>query len=334
MRTLRLYKRNDLRLCEEEAPTPRGGEVLLRVAAVGICGSDLHWLEEGSIGDVHLTKPLILGHEFAATIASGHQKGLRVAVDPSIPCGSCRYCAEGNTNLCVALRFAGQGTEDGALRAYMAWPAGRLHPLPDSMSDEEGALLEPLGIALHAADLGHLSRGRRVGIFGCGPIGLLIQRVCLAEGAVVVVAADPIATRREAARRSGAAFVLDPDAVNYPQDLAEACAEGLDITFEASNDHHAIQAAVDAARPGGRVVITGIPSDDTILLRASSVRRKGLTLLLTRRMREVYDRSLHLVESGQIDLLDLVTHRYDLAEFDTAFNIALERKGLKIILKP
>ena len=335
MQVLRLHSTDGLRLHDEPVPSPSEGEELLRITAVGICGSDLHWLEEGSIGDAVLGSPLVLGHEFAAVVASGKREGLRVAVDPSIPCGQCRYCRDGNTNLCSGLRFAGHGSEDGALRTFMAWPARRLHAIPDSFSDEAGALLEPLGVAIHAVDLGKIKDGSRVGIFGCGPIGLLIAQVAIARGAKIVLATEPVAIRREAALLFGAAIALDPKAKGFPEELRRASApDGLDVAFEASNDSRAVQDAVDAVRPGGRVVVTGIPSDDRILLQASTVRRKGLTLLLTRRMREVYDRAIDLVARRKVDLDGLVTHRFDLSAFPEAFDTAQRRTGHKVIIKP
>ena len=335
MQTLRLHKTGDLRLHEEPVPSPGEGEELLRVTAVGICGSDLHWLDEGGIGDAFVERPLVLGHEFAGIVASGRREGERVAVDPSIPCGTCRFCLAGNTNLCSRLRFAGHGDEDGALRTLMAWPTRGFHPLPDTITDEEGALLEPLGVAVHANDLGKTAAGSRVGIFGCGPIGILIQQVASARGAEVVVAADPVPLRRNSARYYGALNTLDPGDADYDSQLESTCRpNGLDIAFEASNDGRAIQSAVDAARPGAKVVITGIPSDDKILLQASTVRRKGLTLLLTRRMREVYDRTMELVRHGRVDLTGLITHRYVLSEYQEAFDVARRRAGQKVILKP
>ena len=130
------------RLGTEPVPEPGPDEVLVRVTTVGICGSDLHWLEEGSIGDAQVTKPLVLGHEFAGVVASSESSlsRFRVAVDPAIPCMKCEFCLGGNPNLCSDLHFAGHGLDDGALREYMAWPERCLHPLPDSISDEEGAL--------------------------------------------------------------------------------------------------------------------------------------------------------------------------------------------------
>lgn len=335
VKALRLHSTRNLRLHDEADPHPVGGEELVRVSAVGICGSDIHWLEEGGIGDAQIDRPLVLGHEFSGVVADGPRAGLRVAVDPAIPCGSCRFCSEGNTNFCIHLRFAGHGEQDGALRTLLSWPSSRLHPIPDTLSDDEGALLEPLGVAIHAVDLGKIKAGAQVGIFGCGPIGLLIQQVAVARGATVAVATDPISHRREAARGYGAELVLDPSKDDFQFELQRLhTTPGLDVTFEASNNAAGIRDAVEAVRAGGRVVVTGIPTDDQIQLRASTARRKGLTMLLTRRMREVYPRAIQLARSGAVDLKGLVTHRYPLDQYSEAFEAARARIGHKVIIHP
>ena len=195
MKVIRLHAPNDLRQHEELKPRPGLGEVLVHVRAVGICGSDLHWFGEAGIGDARLQKPLVLGHEFSGVIATGAQKGLRVAVDPAIPCRECEFCLQGNPNLCTSLRFAGHGQDDGALREYIAWPATRLFPLPDSISDADGAMLEPLGVAIHAVDLGKIKVGMTIGVFGAGPIGLLIAQLARLAGAQAVYATDILAHR-------------------------------------------------------------------------------------------------------------------------------------------
>src|SRR6185436_9397610 len=204
MKVARLHATGDLRLHTEPDPTPGPGEILLRVTAVGVCGSDLHWFTEAGIGDARLNRPLVLGHEFAGVIESGERRGQRVAVDPAVPCEQCEFCREGNPNLCSALHFAGHDVDDGALREYLAWPARCLHPLPDSLSDSDGALLEPLGVAIHAVDLSHLKPGMAVGVFGCGPIGLLILQLARVAGATQLIATDKLPQRLEAARAFGA----------------------------------------------------------------------------------------------------------------------------------
>ena len=213
MRAARLHAVGDLRVADEPTPDAGSGMSLVRVTAVGICGSDLHWWDEGAIGDAKLTRPLVLGHEGAGVIADGPRRGERVAIDPAIPCEECRACRDGYRNLCYRIKFSGHGETDGMLREVMAWPTALLYPLPDRVSDAEGAMLEPLGVAIHSADLGHLPFGGTASVIGCGPIGLLLIAVLKAAGASSVLAVEPLAHRREAAARLGADQVFDSAAV-------------------------------------------------------------------------------------------------------------------------
>src|SRR5215468_10796774 len=209
MRAARLYGSGDLRVREEPAPQAAASQSLVRVTAVGICGSDLHWYSEGAIGDATIARPVVPGHEGAGEIADGPRRGERVAIDPAIPCEQCRACRDGYRNLCYDIVFSGHGETDGMLREVMAWPSALLHPLPDRVSDADGAMLEPLGVAIHSADLGHLPLAGTASVIGCGPIGLLLVGVLKAAGATSVLAVEPLAHRREAAARMGADQVCD-----------------------------------------------------------------------------------------------------------------------------
>jgi L-iditol 2-dehydrogenase len=257
-----------------------------------------------------------------------------VAIDPAIPCGACRSCLEGHRNLCTAIVFAGHGGQDGLMREFVPWPSSRLHRLPDQLSDAEGALLEPLGVAIHALDLGHLRIGGTAAVVGCGPIGLLLVQLLRSAGAVPVVAFDPLPHRRDAASRYGAGAALDPAAPDGVAALRELASGGVDTAFEIAGTDEAVQLAMAAARPGGRVVLAGIPGDDWTRFRASVARRKGLTIAMARRMNEVYPRAMSLAVNGQVDLGPLVTHRFPLAAAPEAFQLAAQRRGLKVIVEP
>jgi L-iditol 2-dehydrogenase len=315
MKSLRLHGHGDLCLHEEPAPTPGAGEALVRVNAVGICGSDLHWFGEAGIGDARLEKPLVLGHEFAGVTESGRL----VAVDPAIPCHVCEFCEQGNPNLCLNLRFAGHGTEDGALREIIAWPSDCLYPLPDSLSDADGVMLEPLGVALHAVDLGKLRLGMTVGVFGCGPIGLLILQLARLAGAAGMYVTEPLPHRLEVARRLGA--------------REWTSGQMVDVAFEVAGENEAVETAIAAVKPGGRVILVGIPASDRTSFSASVARRKGLTIKLARRMKFTYPRAIQLVESGLVDVRSLVTHRFPFEQAAEAFAVAERREGLKVIVE-
>jgi L-iditol 2-dehydrogenase len=332
MKTLRLHGKKDLRLHDEPRPTPGPGEALVRVTAVGLCGSDVHWYAEASIGDARLERPLVLGHEFAGVVESS---GQRVAVDPAVPCGACEFCIEGNPNLCTALRFAGHAMDDGALRETMTWPAHCLHPLPDALSDADGAMLEALGVAIHAVDLGRLKLGTTVGVFGCGPIGLLVLQLARVAGATQVFATEKLPHRIEAARALGATAVFwASDGQEADDVLVATGGRGVDVAFEVAGENEAVEAAIAATRRGGRVILVGIPPDDRTSFAASVARRRGLTIKLSRRMKHVYPRAIRLVESGLVDVRSLVTHLFPLDKAEEAFTLAQRRAGIKVIIEP
>ncbi|HEY7049611.1 MAG TPA: alcohol dehydrogenase catalytic domain-containing protein [Jatrophihabitantaceae bacterium] len=333
MRVARLHGAGVIEVHDEPLPVPVAGEAVVRVGAVGVCGSDLHWFTEGAIGDATLTRPLVLGHEMAGVIADGPRAGQRVAIDPAVPCFACRACRAGHPNLCERLVFAGHGSTDGGLREYLAWPAHRLHPLPDSMDEADGALLEPLGVAVHALDLGHLRLASTVAVVGCGPIGLLAVQLALRSGASTVVAVEPLVHRRLLAAALGATHAVTPDDA-IPTVSAATENWGVDVAIELAGTDAAVTTAIDLVRPGGRVVLGGIPDGDRTSFSASAARRKGLTLLLVRRMKEVYERAITLVDTGAVDVRGLVSERRSLDDAADALKQAATRAGIKTVIVP
>ena len=328
MTAVRLYGPSDLRV--ERVPTPgppAPGEVLLRVTVTGVCGSDLHPYETGSIGSTTLEEPLVLGHEFAGVVeAVGEgvtqvQVGVRVAVDPLISCGHCDMCIRGNPNLCRQQSFCGLAPQDGSLCQWVRVPARNCFPVPDSMSDASAAMLEPLGIALHATDLARIRVGSSVAIFGVGPIGLCLVQTAKIAGADPIYIAEPHAWRRDLACHYGAQPL--------PSNVE------VDIAIEAAWAKESVQQAMDAVRPGGTVVLVGIPFEDHVEFKHSTARRKGLTILMCRRMKHVYPRTMRLVESGQVDLEGMITHRYGLEQVPEAFalNAKYEENVVKTIIE-
>lgn len=333
MQVARIHGAGDLRLHEEPTPVPGPGEALVRVTAVGVCGSDVHWWREGVIGRDRIITPLVLGHECAGVVESGARRGERVAIDPACPCGRCEFCEAGSPNLCSALRFAGHAPVDGAMRRFIAWPESSLVPLPDTMSDIEGALLEPLGVGLYAVDLGGVGPGSSVGVFGCGPIGLSVIQVARAAGATRIYAADlsDVPHRLEAARRFGAT-TFEADGREAEAVLAATGGRGVDVAFEAAGEPAAVESAVSAAKRGGRAILIGIASEDRITFTASTARWKDLTIRVVNRMKHTYPRAIDLVQSKRVDVCSLVTHRFPLSEVERAFSVALKREGLKVVV--
>ncbi len=336
MRVARLHAAGDLRLTDEPDPVPGPGESLVRVSAVGLCGSDLHWWTEGAIGDAVLTRPVVPGHEFGGVVIGGELDGRLVAVDPAIPCGGCEQCLEGNRNLCPRVKFAGHASLDGPMRELITWPTDRMYPLPDGFTGADAAVLEPLGVALHAVDLAHLRPAATVAVVGLGPIGLLALQVARASGATRVVGVDPLAHRAAAALRYGAASVA------APAELATASARAdllgghgeADVVIETAGTDDAVALCVRLARPGARVMLAGIPDHDRTAFPAGEARRKGLTLVMVRRMKETYPRAIALVRQGLVDVRSLVTATYPLDEAAAAFAAGAARGGLKVVVEP
>ena len=206
------------------------------------------------------------------------------------------------------------------MHEFMAWLRRCLIPLPDVLSDDEAAMLEPLGVALHAVDLGKLRFGMRVGIFGCRPIGLLVLQLAHFAGAADVFVAEPLAHRLEAAHTFGA------------RDWKPA--QEVDVGFECAGEDDSVADTLQAVKPGGQVVLIGIPKDDRTVLPASIARRKGLTIKLSRRMKFAYPRAIALVEHGLVDVRSLVTHHFPLEQTGEAFELAAKRVGIKVMVVP
>lgn len=330
MRSVRLHGTGDLQLHEEDVPMVGTGEKLVRVKSVGVCGSDLHWFGEGGIGDAKLDRPLVLGHEMAGVTSDGQ----RVAIDPAVPCGHCEFCEHGHPNLCSNLIFAGHGNTDGSLRECMAWSNKSLFPIPDSLSFEDGAMLEPLGVAMHTVDLGKVKPGMSVGVFGCGPIGLLVIQMAKLSGASNLIATDKLPHRVDAAKALGAshAFLAD-EGRELGEIRAATSGRGVDVAFDAAGTPDAVEMAFAAVSVGGKVVLAGIPDEDRTTFTASGARRKGLTIKLVRRMKHTYPRAIELVSKGLVDVRSLVTHRFPLEQAAEAFRVAERREGLKIIIE-
>jgi len=330
MKSVRLHGTGNLQIHEEPVPVAGMGEKLVRIKSVGVCGSDLHWFSEGSIGDAKLEHPLVLGHEFAGVTEDGQ----RVAIDPAIPCGHCEYCDHGHPNLCDNLIFAGHGKTDGALREWMAWSEKSLFPVPDSLSDADAAMLEPLGVAIYTVDLGKLQAGMTVGVFGCGPIGLLIIQMAKLSGASTIIATDKLAHRVEAAKSFGAtpAFLAE-EGRELEEIRAATNGRGVEVAFEAAGPQDCVDAAFAAVAPGGKVILAGIPDNDKTSFSASMARRKGLTIKLVRRMKHTYPRAIELVWKGLVDVRSIVTRRFPLDQAAEAFRVAQRREGLKIIIE-
>lgn len=319
-----------------EPGTPGDGEALIRVTCVGICGSDLHTFLDGRIGDTVPEGAFVLGHEFAGVVeAVGEgardgngqplQTGQRVAVDPAQPCGECELCLLGHPNLCPHHTFCGVWPTPGALQSRLVVPADTCFPVPDGIDDEGAVMLEPLGVGLHAIDLAHIRVGHSVAIVGSGTIGLCCAQAARLAGASPLFVTDRLPHRLALAETYGA-NTIHIDQTDPVQAVMEAThGRGVDVAVEAAwSDKASVGQAVDMLRPGGRLVVVGISGDDQLNFQHSTVRRKGVTIAMCRRMKHTYPRAIDLVSSGRCTFDGFVTHRYPLDQISQAFNTAVD----------
>ncbi|MBE7549616.1 MAG: alcohol dehydrogenase catalytic domain-containing protein [Anaerolineales bacterium] len=349
MTAVRLHGPSDMRVEQIPHPgSPGPGEVLLRVTAVGICGSDLHSYKDARIGDVALQSPLILGHEFAGVVEAvgpgpdnldgnfhSLAPGLRVAIDPAQPCWHCEMCELGQPNLCLHLHFCGSYPDHGSLCQWLHMPTRSCFPVPDSLDDVSAAMLEPLGIAIHAIDLAKIRVADSVAILGAGSVGLFILQLARLSGAQPIFVSDKFPWRLEAAQHYGAIPINCDQTDPVKAVLSATHGRGVDVAIEAAWADHSVQQAAEMTRLGGRMVIVGISESDRIELKHSTVRRKGLTIRLARRMKHTYPRAIRLARSGAVDLLSVVSHRFPLEKTPEAFamNAAYQDRVVKVMIE-
>ncbi len=334
MKAVQWYAPRKMRLIEIERPSPKPQEALIRVASVGICGSDLHYYREGRIGTQQvLTEPVILGHEYAGIVeAVGAEAdpallGKRVAVEPGIPCLACESCATGHYNVCRKMFFPGGPGANGAFCEYMTVHAAFCFPIPDTMSLQEAAMIEPAAVAVHAVELAQLAPGETVAVFGLGPIGLLTAQVAKFSGARTLYGADLLEYRLEAGRRFGvdAAFsarTQDPVA----EILAATNGRGVDVAIDCTNASEGLGLAVQATRPAGRCVLVGISGEEWDPLPVSIARRRELSLRWCRRFCHNFPNTIALAASGRLDVRSLITHSFPLEETQAAFDLVAENR--------
>ncbi len=312
---------------DRPVPEPGAGQVRVKVAAVGVCGSDVHYYFEGRIGTAVVQYPTLLGHEPSGVVDAVGEgatiaPGTRVAIEPAAPCGRCEQCVTGHRNLCPDVRFLGTPPIAGIYQQFQVMPEECCIPIPDDMTLTEAAMMEPLGVGLHAVRLARLNLGETVAIFGSGPIGLCTLLAARVAGAGRVLMTDLLPDRLDLARQMGADAVMnaaDGDPVEWVRD--ETGGRGVDITFEAAGKQDTVTHSCLAARKGGRVVLIGIPSEDDLLIPMHHSRHSELLMQHVRRSNgEVVD-CLPLVASGRIDVKPLATHFFPLERTTDGFDL-------------
>ncbi|ODS36527.1 MAG: alcohol dehydrogenase [Candidatus Altiarchaeales archaeon WOR_SM1_79] len=339
----------DIRIESRAQPKPKLHEVLVQMRRVGVCASDIHYFNHGRIGDFVVKDPLILGHESAGVVlevgsaVTRFQPGDRVTVEPGYTCRRCHYCKTGRYNLCPDVTFLATPPIDGAFCEAIVWPEDFLFSLPDGMNFEEGAMMEPLSVGLWAVKRGGVVPGHTVAIFGAGPIGLATLQAAKIAGATTLIAIDLSSFRLEHARRLGATFIINANKQDPIKCIREIASEttgftyehsGTDVAFETAGALAATRAAMAAARPGGVVMLVGLPPDPLVELDIVSAASKEIDIRGQFRYANCYPRAIALTAAERVDMKSLVTHHFPLSQTSEALRFADKAKSeaLKVMV--
>ncbi|KAL6113023.1 sord [Pungitius sinensis] len=337
-----LHAQGDLRLENRPIPEPGPNEVLLQMHSVGICGSDVHYWQRGRIGDFVVTKPMVLGHEASGRVvkvgsAVKHlEAGDRVAIEPGAPREMDEFFKIGRYNLSPTIFFCATPPDDGNLCRYYKHSANFCYKLPDNVTFEEGALIEPLSVGIHACRRAGVTIGSTVLICGAGPIGLVCLLVAKAMGASHVVITDMLPERLTVAKELGADFQLKVNRGVEPQQLAKSVEDLLGaqphVTIECSGVESSIQTAIYATRSGGAVALVGIgPQMVTVPLVNAALREVDIRGVF--RYCNTWPMAIAMLASGKVNVKPLVTHRFPLEQAAEAFETTRQGLGIKVMLK-
>lgn len=318
-----------------DVPQPGPGQVLARVTAVGVCGSDTHFFESGHVGDIVVEGPIVLGHETAGEIVAvgpggdASRIGERIAIDPQRPCRRCHYCKHGQSHLCPDMEMYGAYPHDGSFAEYVLVEEDFAFPIPPTMTDQEAALVEPLSVAVHACRRAGVVAGSRVFITGAGPIGVMCAQAARAFGATEIVVSDPMPSRRAYIAEHGADEVLDP----ADADLSRFD-QHFDIYLDASGNTRAVQSAFSTIRRGGTAVLVGMGGLE-YEVPIAMLQHREITLTGTFRYVNTWPTAIELITSGRVEVASLVTGAYGLDDVESALMKAKTDPGaIKTMIVP
>jgi L-iditol 2-dehydrogenase len=328
MKVAELIGIREMKISERDKPTIKNNnDVLLKVSMVGICGSDVHYYTTGKIGSQVVEYPFIVGHEFAAYVedtgsnVSNVKKGDLVAIDPAMPCFDCDQCKAGREHTCRNLNFLGCPKQaEGSLCEYLIMPAHCCVEV-NNLSEEEAVLSEPLSIGLYACKLAGNLNGAKIGIMGCGPIGISVMLAAKAFGAENIYMSDPIKERREIAANNGADFVFNPNTENVSSAIEEKEPLLLDYVFECAGEQSTFDTACELLAPGSKLMLIGIPEFDRYSFAADIARRKELCIQHVRRQNGCLKETLKMLEKKKIDAGFMVSHYFNFEETQKGFDL-------------
>ncbi len=308
-------------------------DVLIKMKTLGVCGSDVHYYTTGKIGSQVVQYPFPVGHEGAGEVVKvgdavkSVKPGDRVAIEPAMPCGVCDQCLAGRPHTCRKLKFLGcPGQADGCLSEYIVMPEQSCIPISNKLSYDQAAISEPLSIGVYAVQESIPMKGATIGILGFGPIGMSVLLPALAEGAGKVYVTDKIGDRLELAKKSGAHWTGNPDKTDVVAEVAAAEPLLLDVVFECCGQQEAVDQAIDMLKPGGKLMIIGIPEFDRWSFSVDKMRHKEITVRNVRRQNNCVEKSLEMMENGKVDVSLMPTHRYKFDDTKAAFDLVTEYK--------
>ena len=304
-------------------------DVLLRIDTIGICGSDIHYYKEGKIGDQLVDFPFTIGHECSAIVEEVGKKvaqvkpGDLVAIEPVISCHKCAQCLAGREHTCLNQTFLGApGQLDGGLAGYLVMPQENCYPIPENLDAEMAMMVEPLSIGYYASQfVRNLDKINSVAILGVGPIGLGVMLSLQARGFKNIFVTDKLDYRLDAAKKNGAVWTGNPDKQEIVSELKKINPDQFDIVFECCGKQEALDQAIDILKPGGMLLIVGIPEEDRISFNISNIRRKEITIQNVRRQNKSFQPVIDLLSSGKISCDFMITHRFSFKKTGEAFDI-------------
>jgi L-iditol 2-dehydrogenase len=306
-------------------------DVLLKIEKVGVCGSDVHYYETGRIGSQIIEFPFIIGHECSATVkevgnsVTRVKAGDAVAVDPAISCHNCAQCKMGRGNTCYNLRFLGTPRQiSGCLCEYIVMPEECCYPTNHTITLEQAALCEPLSIAAYSVKQAKLQKNANIAILGAGPIGLCTLVSAKAENPNACYMTEKIQERIEVAKKAGATWVGNPDKQDIVKEILRRKLDGMDVAFECAGQQETIDQCVELLRPGGKLILTGIPRFERISLTIDKIRRKEITIINIRRQNKCVQTAIDLIASGKVNVDFMITHRFTLEQTQDAFDMVAE----------
>jgi L-iditol 2-dehydrogenase len=321
-----------------DVPEPKiekDNDVLLKIEVVGVCGSDVHYYETGRIGSQVVQYPFIVGHECSATVKAVGDSvtrikvGDEVVVEPAVSCYKCDQCRQGRENTCYKLRFLGTpGQGNGCLCEYIVMPQescfstkGAMHSMANAITLEQAALCEPFTIGVYSVKQSQISRDSKIAVLGAGPIGLSCMAAARAQGVETIYMTDKLDYRVRIAEKTGVTWAGNPEREDIVKEILQRGPHGIDIVYECAGQQETLNEAVELLKPGGRLMLIGIPRVEQVSFRIDELRRKELTLINIRRQNKCTQTAIDLIASGKVDIDFMITHRFRLEQTKEAFDM-------------